>query len=41
MYTSGELYCGDLAVVEASGLFIAVQSSKFQELLNAKSETSS
>ncbi len=40
MYTSGELYCGDLAVVEASGLFIAVQGSKFQELLNAKSETS-
>ncbi len=37
LYTSGELYHGDLAVVEASGLFIAVQGSKFQELLDAKS----
>jgi acyl-coenzyme A thioesterase PaaI-like protein len=35
---SGELYHGEVAVAEASGIFISVKGSKFQDLLDAKSD---
>jgi acyl-coenzyme A thioesterase PaaI-like protein len=36
--TSGELLCGDEVIVEASGLFIAVDSGKFAALAAARAE---
>ena len=36
--TAGELLCGDDVIVEASGLFIAVDSSKFAALAAARAE---
>jgi acyl-coenzyme A thioesterase PaaI-like protein len=39
--TAGELYHGDLAVAEASGLFIGVDTGKFERLAAARSERES
>ncbi|UCE86875.1 MAG: PaaI family thioesterase [Deltaproteobacteria bacterium] len=36
--TAGEVYHGDLAVAEGHGLFIAVDTAKFEQLVAAKSE---
>jgi acyl-coenzyme A thioesterase PaaI-like protein len=36
--TQGELYHGDVAVAEGSGLFIAVDTGKFEQLAAARSE---
>jgi hypothetical protein len=35
---AGELLCGDDVIVEASGLFIAVDSGKFAALAAARAE---
>lgn len=38
VYTSGEVYAGDLLVAEATGIFISIGLGKFAELRDAKLE---
>ena len=41
IYTSGELYNGDLLLAESSGIFISVMHTKFAELREAQRERES
>jgi acyl-coenzyme A thioesterase PaaI-like protein len=38
IHTEGEIYHGDLAVAEGRGLFVAVDTAKFEQLAAARSE---